>query len=464
MSLCVLGFSHKTTALEVREALAPAPERMAAALAEWQAAAGLSELMVLSTCNRAEYYFVAEDEAHAFEALLRHLQQGLAALPADATPGASSLGADSVRVELERQALKLTGPEALRHLFRVAASLESMVVGEPQILGQVKEAFQLASANRLTGPLLGSLMPQVFRTAKRVRTETQIARFPVSISAMAVELAARIFDTLEQQTVLVIGAGEMAELAVTHLLGAGIRRLLVTNRTFAAADALAQRFQGTALPFEQLPASLAEADIVISSTGAPHFIVTREMARQAVRSRRGKPIFFIDIAVPRDVDPEVNSLSDVYRYDIDDLQTVAAANLKEREGEALAASRIVEEDLERYLRWRDVQAVVPVIKALRRQVSGLGEQELARTLAALKHLSPQDALQVQRLVRTLVNKVLHAPSTRLKQLAEGQDTRLYSEALVTLFELKPDQEQGDAEPPGEEDANVVHLPVHPQAR
>jgi glutamyl-tRNA reductase len=454
MNLSLLSFSFKNTAVELRERLTLSPDEIPGMLAEYVEHARLQELMLLSTCNRVEYYFAAEDEGQAFRAMTERLQQRL----------------DPGKFNLADTALKLSGRPAMSHLFRVASSLESMVIGEPQILGQVKEAYRFAVGHRLTGPLLNGLMPQVFRTAKRVRTETQIARFPVSISYVAVELAGKIFDDLASQTVMVIGAGEMAELAITHLVAAGVRRLIVTNRTFANAVSLAERFQGSAVPYEQMAEHLAHADIVISSTGARGFIVTPELARQAVRSRRGKPMFFIDIAVPRDIDPAINGLSNVYLYDIDDLQAVAASNLAEREREALAAESILAQDLDRYLRWYDSLSVVPTVKALRERFAGLGEQELERALAQLKNLTPQDAQQVRRLVHSVVNKLLHVPSMRLKQLAEERDGRLYAQALSALFDLSPGSAAEAAETAAalagadgpEAGANVLHLPVAPK--
>jgi glutamyl-tRNA reductase len=449
MILSLLSYSHKCAPIEWRERLALSPDQVPGWLLETRERARLKELMVLSTCNRVEYYFVTEDEGYAFRTLVDRLR--------DRFPEGG--------VELDSCAVKLSGQPAVSHVFRVAASLESMVIGEPQILGQVKDAFQLSVAHRLTGPFLGALMPQVFRTAKRVRTETQIARFPVSVSFVAAELARKIFDDLAGRTVLVVGAGEMAELAVTHLMAGGVRRLVIANRSFAGAVALAERFGGSAVPLNRLADHLAQADIIISSTGARGFVITPELVRSAMRSRRGKPMFFIDIAVPRDVDPAVNQLSDVYLYDIDDLQTAANANLKEREREAAAAQAIIDEDVRRFRSWCESLAVVPTVRALRERFTAMGEEELQRTLAKLAHLPAPDQQQVQKLVRTLVNKLLHAPSTRLKTLAEDQNSSLYAEALCALFDLQPVTasaagggrvSDGREEPGG----TVLRLPVH----
>jgi len=441
MTLSLLSFSFKTTPIELREPLAVAVEALPAELRALRARTGMSELMLVSTCNRAEYYFTAQDETAAATALLQAL--------AERVPEAD-------RGRLQATALRLGRRDAVNHLFRVAASLESMVVGEPQILGQLKEAFQIAGEHDSTGAVLTGLMPHVLRAAKRVRTETQIARFPLSISYVAVQLAQRIFDSLSGQNVLVIGAGEMAELAVEQLKRTGIHRLVLTNRTYSNAVKLAERFEGSAEPFEKLPDLLAAADIVISSTGARGFVVTREMVRHAMRVRRGKAMFLIDIAVPRDVDPAVNEFSNVYRYDVDDLQAVADANRKEREREAQAAQTIIDQEVDRYSKWYDALGAVPTVRALRERFTAVGEDELTKALSQLKHLSSQDQARVQRLVRTLVNKLLHTPSTRLKTSTDTEEGRLYAEALTQLFDLggSTAAESSDAGLPGQ----VLHFP------
>jgi glutamyl-tRNA reductase len=436
--LSVVSYSFKNAPVELRERLALPAGEAARLLPELRMGCGLRELMVLSTCNRVEYYFVAEQRAGGFAALLQWMRTRYP----EADPA------------LDAGAVRLGGHEALVHLMRVACSLESMVVGEPQILGQLKDAYQLAVDAGTAGAVLTGLLPRVFRAAKRVRTETGIARYAVSVSYVAVELAGRIFDSLAEKTVMVVGAGEMAELALSHLMKAGMHRLLLANRTYANAVALAEQYGGAAVPYEQLGDRLAEADIVITSTGAKGYIITREMAREASRKRRGEPMFFIDIAVPRDVAPAVNDLPDVYCYDIDDLKAVADSNLQEREREAAHAQGIIEQDVQAYERWQQSLAVVPTVKALRQRFSETARRELEPALGRLTHLTAEDRAQVQRLVHGVVNKLLHAPSTRLKQLAEEQDSTLYAEALSALFEL---------EAAADED-NVVRLPARPGSR
>lgn len=436
--LSVVSYSFKNAPVELRERLALPAGEAARLLPELRAGCGLRELMVLSTCNRVEYYFVAEGRADGFAALLRWMQ----ARHPEADPA------------LDEGAVRLGGHDALVHLMRVACSLESMVVGEPQILGQLKDAYHLAVEAGTAGAVLTGLLPRVFRTAKRVRTETGIARYAVSVSYVAVELAARIFDTLAEKTVMVIGAGEMAELALSHLMKAGMHRLLLANRTYAHAVALAEQYGGAVVPYESVAERLNEADIVITSTGAKGHIVTREMARDASRRRRGEPLFFIDIAVPRDVAPAVNDLPDVYCYDIDDLQAVADSNRQEREREAANAQGIIEHDVRAYERWEQSLSVVPTVKALRRRFSETARRELEPALGRLTHLTAEDRAQVQRLVHGVVNKLLHAPSTRLKRLAEEQNSTLYAETLSLLFEL-------DAEAADDNDDNVVRMPARP---
>jgi len=444
MTLSLLSFNFKTAPIEVREPLAVSAEGLPGELSALRKRADLAEAMLLSTCNRVEYYFAAPNLRAAEAALLEALRERLP---------------EPDRERLAVTALRLSRRDALNHLFRVASSLESMVVGEPQILGQLKEAFQIATEHGAAGPLLTGLMPQVLRAAKRVRTETQIGRFPLSIGYVAVQLAQRIFASLADQTVLVIGAGEMAELAVEQLKKAGIRRLVLTNRTLSNAVKLAERFEGTAEPFERLPELVAEADIVLSSTGARSFVVSRDTVRQAMRARRGKSMFFIDIAVPRDVDPAVNELANVYRYDVDDLQSVADANRMEREREAQAAQAIIDQEVELYVRWRASLGAVPTVGALRNHFTSAAEEELDKTLARLRHLAPQDRERVERLARTLVNRLLHKPSMRLKQATSAEEGQLYAETLVRLFELEPGGAGTASGEAPEGGSRVLHLPL-----
>jgi len=447
MSLSLISFNYKTTPIELREKLAISGDQVPILIQEIRESCEMDEVMVLSTCNRVEFYINDNDLGEGIARLFDWLKKKFQAEGSD----------------LERAAVVLSHREALNHLFRVASSLESMVLGEPQVLGQVKEAYRYTVAHKAQGPMLSGLMPRVFRTAKRVRTETGIARFPVSISFVAVQLASKIFDSLKNKTVMVLGAGDMAELTVEHLLSAGIKRLTIANRTFTRAVALAERFQGSAVRFEELETYLPEADIVIASTGAKDFVITPEMARAAVKKRKGQPIFFIDIAVPRDVDPKVNELSNVYCYDIDDLHEVADANREEREREALKARSIVEEEIANYHNWLDIRAVAPTIRALRNYFTSTGEAELDALLGRLKGVSGEEANQIRQMVRRLLNKLLHTPSTRLKQMGDENNGKVFVDALSSLFDLDAhlmaEDTTGQSENPEAEAGNVVQLPV-----
>jgi glutamyl-tRNA reductase len=436
MNLVVLSISYKLAPVEIRERLDLPESQLSEALRELRARCAMDELMALCTCNRIEFYFIARNESAALEALRRWIGERLGEQRGEAGG------------ELERGAIVLTHRAAMIHLFRVASSLESMVVGEPQILGQVKEAYELAVREKSAGPRLMGLLSRAFHAAKRVRTETEIARNAVSVSFAAVELATKIFDTLADKSVLVIGAGEMAELAIQHLLKQGIRQLVLANRTFAHAVELSEKYQGAAIPYDQIDAALAGADIVISSTGARRYQLTPERVRPALRARKGKPMFFIDIAVPRDIDPAVNGLANAYCYDIDDLNSVIDANRREREAEALKAQHIVEEEVARYLRWSESLAAVPTIRALRHTFHLLGENELDKALAQLPDLTQREERQVRRLVHGLINKLLHSPSIQLKQLAQQGNGTLYAEAIARLFGLHPEQVPAPGEAAG----------------
>lgn len=455
MSLSVISLNYKTAPLELREHLARVFEPTPHLLEEIRRECAVAEVMLISTCNRIEFYIVDEGAKDTAVKLLAWIKRQAE----DAQPGCGAA--------IKEGSVTLRQRAALTHLFRVAGSLESMVLGEPQILGQVKEAFQFSVSNGFHGQTLAGLMPRVFRAAKRVRSETNIARFPVSVSFVAVQLASKIFDSLADKNVMVVGAGDMAELTVEHLLQAGINRLCITNRTYSNAVILAERFHGTALRFEELERQLAEVDIVITSTGAREYVITLEMVKRAAKQRRGAPIFFIDIALPRDVDPAVNGLADIYCYDIDDLQAVTDANRAERERDALLAQRIVEEEIDKYEQWSGSLSHVPTIKALRRRFEEVGEQEVEKFLKKLGHLSGEDAREIRGLVRNTINKLLHTPSMRLKQPDDGMmGGGFYGDALETLFDLELDPPQGDAPEQREENkrpsSKVLRLPLRQQ--
>ena len=362
MHVVVTGISHKTASLELRERLAldeDAALRVSRALLDTGTAC---EVVALSTCNRTELYLYARDSLAARQAAVGRL----------AGEAGVSVG------ELEPSLYSYSGDAAIAHLFRVTSSLDSMVVGEAQIVAQLKAAYQQACEGGCTSVVFNRLFRHALEVGKRVRSETAIGERPVSVSSAAVELALQVFGKFRDHAVLIVGAGETSELTATHLKAHGIEKILVTNRTFDAAEELAGRVGGRAVPFEDLEGHLAAADIVISSTSAPHYVITRERVERALKHRHKRPIFFIDIAVPRDLDPEINRVRNAYLYDIDDLQHVVEQNRHEREKEATHAERIVGQELESVNDWLRSLEVVPTIATLRESVEQIRQGELER--------------------------------------------------------------------------------------
>ncbi|MFZ3208859.1 MAG: glutamyl-tRNA reductase [Geobacteraceae bacterium] len=429
MNIVVVGLSHKTASVEIREKVAFAPNQMEKPLREVVALPDITEGLIVSTCNRVEIYATTHDIAAAMARLKRFL-------------------ADYHQISLatlEQHLYTFHGESAVRHLFRVASSLDSMVVGEPQILGQIKAAYGFAAEYKSSGVILNRFLHKAFSVAKRVRTETRIASSAVSVSFAAVELAKKIFGDLSDKTVLLIGAGEMCELAAKHFLNNGVRGVMVTNRTFERAERLAEEFGGRAIRFEDLFDQLHRADIILSSTGAPHHIIGQKDVEEVIRRRRQKPMFFIDIAVPRDIDPKVNEVENVYLYDMDDLQGVVASNLEQRGKEAEKAEEIVSQEIGQFSRWLSSLEVTPTIVALRTQFDEIRRAELSRTLGNWKDISPDAEKRVEALTSAIVNKILHTPTSHLKQTGQGGRTDLYIDALRNLFELET------AGPPEEEE-------------
>ena len=328
MQLALVGLSHKTAPVEVRERLAFDNGDLGEALQSLVACDGVSEAMILSTCNRVEVLVETPDES-----LVREFLCSYHRVPVDS---------------IVKHLYTLRNNDVIRHVFRVAASLDSMIIGEPQILGQIKEAYRLASDAGTVGLHIGSVMDRAFVVAKKIRTETGIARSAVSVGYAAVELARKIFGDLSGKSVMIIGASKMGELAAKHLKRAGVSMVLVTNRTFERAVEMARMFDGAAIGFDQLSAHIDRADIVISSTGAPHFVITKPQAEQIIRQRKNRPMFFIDIAVPRDIDPAVNEIDNLFLYDIDDLQQVVDDNIKERMSEARRAEQMVDHEVQAF--------------------------------------------------------------------------------------------------------------------
>ncbi|OGH04282.1 MAG: glutamyl-tRNA reductase [Candidatus Lambdaproteobacteria bacterium RIFOXYD1_FULL_56_27] len=428
MKLGVLSSNYKHTAVEIREKLAVPQDQVKDLIAYLRRAAGLGEVMVLSTCNRVEIYFQAENPIKAVD----QVEQAFF----------DFLGLEE-SVETGVHLVRFFGRDALNHIFRVTGSLESMVIGEPQITGQIKDFFLLSTEAGGCGFLLNQVFNRALLTAKRIRNETAIAKFAVSISFAAVELAKRIFDDLSDKTILIIGAGEMAELAVTHLLKAGCSHLLVTNRTFSRAVSLAEQFNGSAVRFEQMEKNLEAADIVISSTGAKGFVLSRSLIEGAMKRRKQQPMFLIDIAVPRDIDPEINQVSGAFVYDIDDLQNVVDTNRKEREKEAGKAQLIVEEELGQVDNWLATLEVVPTIKTFREEILALAQGELDKALSQMGELSDKQERVLRAAVHGLAYKILHQPTVKLKEAAmesnhKGQE---YAGLICELFGLNPKEEK-----------------------
>jgi glutamyl-tRNA reductase len=412
MNLTLVGINHRTAPVEVRERMHIPESRLAQAVSDLIHREGIREGLILSTCNRVEVMTSAEDRV-------------------DAEPIIQQFLAEHHRFELgpyERFFYHYQQQEVVRHLFRVASSLDSMILGEPQILGQLKRAYALADeAGGLNGSLK-EIVSQSLAVGRRVRRETALGSAAVSVSYAAVELAKKIFGSLEGRTIFVIGAGKMSELAAKHLLRSGASAIYVTNRTYERAVQLAAAFHGTAIAFDQLFEHLPKADIVISSTGAAGYVVNKEHVAKILPARRHRPVFFVDIAVPRDIDPLVNELDNAFVYDIDDLGQVVEANKKQREREAVWAEEIVQEEVQRTMRRLASRDLVPTIVALEDRLNAIREGEMERYNARLGNLTPEQRQAVDALTRGIMNKILHGPITELKSGA-GQPEQA---ALVKL--------------------------------
>jgi len=417
MQLALIGVSHKTAPVEIRERLAFPSEKMRAALEALMERAKAGEAMILSTCNRVE--IVAEGPS---DELIRQFLYEY-----------HRIGAEAVSDHL----YCLQNADAIRHVFRVTSSLDSMMIGEPQILGQVKEAFRIANDAGTIGTNLSALMNRAFAVAKRVRSETGISQSAVSISYAAVELARQIFRDLTGKTVMIIGASKMGELAARHLKRNGVSSVLVTNRTFEKAVEVAKVFDGAAIPFEHFTDHIDRADIVISSTGAPHFVITKPMAERIIKHRKNKPVFFIDIAVPRDIDPAVNEIDNVFLYDIDDLQQVIDANLKERLKEAHRAEEIIDGEVQAFCTRMQSREVVPTIVEMRASVEKQRHEEIERYRKKMKDFTPEQVAIVDQITESLVNKILHNPITQLKGMAHDPRGADFAETARKLFNIKP---------------------------
>jgi glutamyl-tRNA reductase len=438
--LFVVGMNHRTAPLEVRERFAitdPAPH-----LAKLVASGEIEEAVLLSTCNRVEVVTLTRQLEAARHRLRSFFRRDLA--------GDASLGPGAV---LDGMLFESVDGAAMGQVFRVAASLDSMVVGEPQILGQMKDAYRAAVGAGACGPILSRLFQSAFAAAKRVRSETRIGERPVSVARVAVDLARQIFESFDDKTALLVGAGEMIEAALEALRREGVAGIRVANRTRAHAETLAARFAASAHGLDELPALLPHADVVLTCIGGDTPVLGVPQFAEALRARRGRPIFVIDIGVPRNVDPAVNRLDSVYLYDIDDLAGVAAANAEERRRETTLAEAIVLEEQQRFDGWLAALQAVPTIRHLRARAEAIRQGELSRTLQRLA-LDEGQRQGVEALTRSIVNKILHAPVSRLRAEAEREEGLAYLEAARVLFALDDASMPGvqDSDPPTPEGA------------
>ncbi|MBW1841569.1 MAG: glutamyl-tRNA reductase [Deltaproteobacteria bacterium] len=417
--IVLLGINHKTAPVELRECLAFSKDETDTSLEALKAFSTIEEVVLFSTCNRVEVLMTTRHRSDAVADVKQFLS--------DFKNAPVHQFAEAFYVH--------NGDDAVRHIFRVASSLDSMMVGEPQILGQVKTAYRTATLIKASGVILNRLLHRTFLVAKRVRTETGIGDHAVSISYAAIELGRKIFGDLEGKSVLLVGAGEMAELAVEHLIRNRAGDIVVANRTFETGVDLARRFNGKAIRLEELDDALKTVDIIISSTGSPRFVITRDQVKGVMRSRRNRALFFIDIAVPRDIDPEINRLTNSYVYDIDDLKGVIDENIEDRNREAIKGERIVDEAVISFRKWYESLDVVPTIVALREKLEAIAKTEIKKTLQSLDHLPEGDQEAVHRMTQAMINKMLHDPTLLLKNNSHRGNKALYLDVTRKLFKL-----------------------------
>jgi glutamyl-tRNA reductase len=418
MNFQLIGVNHNTAPLEVRERLAVSEDRLPEVVSTLVKQPGVDEGMVLSTCNRVEVLTSTRQGAD-LRAFLR---------------SCFGLGKEQ-QSKLDSHIYEFEKREAVRHVFRVASSLDSMVVGEPQILGQVKEAYAVARGLGAIHSALEALLSRAFAVAKRVRTETAIGSSTVSIASVAVELAEKIFGSLENKTVFLVGAGKMAELAARHLMARGAGKIMISNRTHERAVELAESFDGQAIPFERLHQFADHADIVLTSTGASEPIFRKEHGEALLRVRKNRPVFFIDIAVPRNVAPEVNKLDGLFVYDVDDLQSIASKNTAERKREAERAEKIIELEVDRFASRMKSLEVVPTILSLQEYCETIRQAEIDRIRGRLGLISPDQEAAIEAMTRAIINKLLHTPITTLKSSAAHPEAATIHEMIRRIFNL-----------------------------
>jgi glutamyl-tRNA reductase len=427
MRLLAVGISHHTASVELRESVDFTRRGLDAALAAFAAGGVSPEAVVVSTCNRAEIYAVADSDAAA-DAVRRFFSD--------------YHGVDAAALAPHFYVHR--GADVARHLFRVASGLDSLVVGEPQILGQVKTAYSTASDLQFAGTVTHRLFHAAFAAGKRVRTETGLGEGTASVSVAAIELARKIFGDLTGLSVLILGAGEMAELTGVHLQAENVRQITITSRTLASAEALAAQLKGRAVPWTSLSPALAGADIVVTATGATEPVLSRAMVDDVMRGRRNRPLFVIDIALPRDVDATVGDLDQVFLYHMDDLQTIVSENLARRSGELARAEAIVTEEVSRFGQWLQSREIVPTIVGLRQRFEAIRQSELRRLEPKMSGLTPEARARVDEITRLIVEKLLLTPTEHLKSVSDDAIALAHAEALHRLFALSPDD--GDEDP------------------
>ncbi|HYA12474.1 MAG TPA: glutamyl-tRNA reductase [Thermodesulfovibrionales bacterium] len=405
MKIIVVGLNHNTADVEVREKVAFNESRLEEGLRKFRELPEVEEAVILSTCNRVELYANVKDTVKASESIKTFLSEF-----------------HDINMALLDKALYIYDDvNAIRHIFKVASSLDSMVIGEPQILGQLKEAFEIALEKKMTGILLNRLMKKAISVAKRVRRETRIAENAVSISFAAVELAKKIFTDLSEKVFMLLGAGEMAELAARHLMRNGVKEVIVANRSYSRACELAKEFTGRPVKLDDFLQEMVHSDIVICSTGAPHYILLKDQMQRVMKDRKQRPVFLIDISVPRNIDPKINDLDNVYLYNIDDLQGIVDTNMFERKKEAEKAEKIIEEEIEPFLKWLSSLDSVPTIVALRERAEEIKREEFEKLMNRFPDMEEGQKKAIEYMASAIMNKLIHPPTVALKEDPEDKD-------------------------------------------
>jgi len=422
MNFQLIGVNHKSAPLDLRERLAVSEAQLPAAIGELVKHPGVDEGMLISTCNRVEVIASTSQSTDLRKFLSSYF----------------GVSQDSMHSHL----YEFSERDAVRHVFRVASSLDSMVVGEPQILGQVKEAYAVARGLGAVHSALEALLSRAFAVAKKVRSETAIGSSSVSIASVAVQLAERIFGTLKGKTVYLIGAGKMAELAARHLIAHGTEKIMVSNRTYERAVNLAEVFGGEAIPYERIYDAADQADIILTSTGATEPIFRKEHGERLLRGRRNRPVFFIDIAVPRNVAPEVNKLDGLFVYDVDDLQSVASNNSAERQKEAARAEMIIESEVDRFATRMKSLEMVPTILSLQEYCETIRQAEIDRIRGKLGKITPEQEAAIEAMTRGIINKLLHTPITTLKSSAAHPEAQTINDMVRRIFNLDTNSNNG----------------------